>query len=110
MSNLFPRCALFLLNTFLGTTIATAASGSFALLHSLFDPSTNAQAGAQQGYSVALDGNIAVAGAPSDDVGAYESGVVKVYDATTGALLHTLTNPSPNSSHFWNMGHRRRTR
>jgi hypothetical protein len=100
MSNMYSRFALFLL-FFLGTTTAPAATGPFALLRSLFDPSTNVQVGAQQGYSVALDGNIAVVGAPSDDVGAYDSGVVKVYDATTGALMHTLTNPSPASSdHF----------
>jgi hypothetical protein len=69
------------------------------LLHSLFDPGTSAQAGALQGYSVAVDGNIAVAGAPGvpvvDDRQAENSGVVKVYDATTGGLLHTLNNPSP---------------
>jgi hypothetical protein len=59
------------------------------------DPGTNAQAGAQQGYSVAVDGNIAVTGAPFDDVGGQNAGVVKVYNATTGALLHTLTNPTP---------------
>ena len=40
-----------------------------------------------QGWSVAIDGNIAVVGAPFDDVGGYSSGVVKVYNATTGGLL-----------------------
>jgi hypothetical protein len=89
------RFTPLLLSLALVTSDAAAAPRPFALLHSLFDPSTNAQTGAGQGYSVAVDGNIAVVGAPSDDVGGTDSGVVKVYDATTGALLHTLTNPSP---------------
>jgi len=79
----------------LGTAAAAAAQGPFTLLHSLFDPGTNAQAGARQGFSVALDGPIVVTGAPDDDVGGQNSGVVKVYDAASSALLHTLTNPSP---------------
>ena len=66
--------------------IATFESANAAvphvLLHSLPDPGTNAQAGALQGFSVAVDGNIAVAGAPGvavvDDKQAENSGVVKV--------------------------------
>jgi FG-GAP repeat len=96
------RClALFLLVLFLRTTAAAAASGPFALLHSLFDSGTNAQVGAQQGFSVAVDGNIAVVGAPLDSVGARTAGTVKVYDASTGALLHTLVNPNPSAGEFF---------
>jgi hypothetical protein len=52
-------------------------------------------AGEQQGYSVAMDENIAVTGAPAG------SGCVKVYDATTGTLLHTLANPrAPEADNF----------
>jgi hypothetical protein len=69
------------------------------LLHSLFNPSTNAQAAVHQGYSVATDGNFIVVGIPgapgADNVQERNSGAVKVYDATTGALLHTLKNPTP---------------
>ena len=97
MSNLYARVAILLLALFLVTATAPAATGPFVLLHSLFDSRTNAQAGTQQGYSVAVDGNIAVVGAPFDDVGGYSAGVVKVYEARTGALLLTLTNPSPAS-------------
>lgn len=68
---------------------------SFSLQHSLLNPGTNAQAGPQQGYKVAADGNLAVVAAPFDDVAASDSGLVRVYDATTGALLHTLVNPRP---------------
>jgi len=71
------------------------------LAHSFFNPSTNAQSGAQQGYSVATDENFVVVGIPSatgpDTANAKNSGVVKVYDATTGALLYTLKNPTPSA-------------
>src|SRR6185436_18849973 len=97
MSNLYSRVAILLLSLFLANTTAPAATGPFVLLHSLFDSNTSAQAGTQQGYSVAVDGNIAIVGAPFDDVGGYSAGVVKVYEAMTGALLLTLTNPSPAS-------------
>jgi hypothetical protein len=90
----FRFTPLLLVTVLAKLTVATAQE-PFALLHSLFNPSTNAQAGAEQGYSAAVDGNLAVVGSPSADVGAFNSGVVKVYDATTGGLLHTLTNPSP---------------
>jgi len=93
-SRLHP--ALAVLAFALATMDASGAQGQFALLHPLLNPNTNAQAGANQGYSVAVDGNMAVVGAPLDDLSAYDSGVVKVYDATTGALLHVLTNPSPS--------------
>ena len=78
-----------------------AAQVQDALFYSLFDPGTAAQFNTQQGSSVAVDGNIAVAGAPTDNVGGYSSGVVKVYDATSGALLHTLTNPAPASDDYF---------
>jgi hypothetical protein len=102
MSLFHPRLAPLLVAGLVCLAASAPAQPPFALLHSLFDPSTNAQAGAQQGYSVAVDGNIAVVGAPFDDVGGQNSGVVKVCDATTGALLHTLTNPSP--ANFDNFG------
>lgn len=65
------------------------------LTHSFFDPHPALQSSALQGASVALDGNFAVVGAPADDVGDENSGVVKIYHAVSGALLHTLVNPSP---------------
>lgn len=74
-------------------TNTLAASQPFALLHSLSNPSTNAQADARQGYSVGLDGNVAVVGAPGTDDEILDSGVVNVYEASTGKILHRLTNP-----------------
>lgn len=38
---------------------------------------------------------VTVVGAPFDDLGGQDSGVVKVFDSTTGALLFLLPNPSP---------------
>jgi drug/metabolite transporter superfamily protein YnfA len=95
------RLTPFLFYFTLVTSGAAADQGPFALLHSLFDPGTNVQADAEQGRSVAIDGNLAVVGAPSDDAAALDSGAVKVYDATSGALLHTLTKPNAaRSDHF----------
>ncbi len=53
------------------------------------------------GYSVSLSGNTAVVGAHRDNTGASESGQAYVFDATTGALIAALANPSPASEdHF----------
>lgn len=93
-----PRLVPLLLALTLAALGQATAQGQYTLLRSLFNPGTNAQAGAQQGYAVAADGNIAVVGAPHDDVGTTDSGVAKVYDATTGAFQHTLKNPSPEAS------------
>jgi hypothetical protein len=53
------------------------------------------QEGAQLGLSVAVDGGLTVVGAPLDDLGRQDSGVVKVFDSATGALLHVIPNPRP---------------
>jgi hypothetical protein len=93
--------ASLLLGGGLAAMSTTEATGQYALLHSLFDPGTNAQAYVQQGYSVAVDGNIAVVGAPYDDVGRHNIGVAKVYEVNTGALRHTLINPSPAEDDYF---------
>ena len=59
------------------------------LRHTLHNPGTGLQTDAGQGYSVAADGGLVVVGAPYDDVGNRDAGVAKVYDAATGALLHS---------------------
>ncbi len=51
------------------------------------------------GRSVALFGSIIAIGAPAETVGGdVLAGKVFVFNATTGALLHTLTNPVPADS------------
>lgn len=57
------------------------------------NPGTNAQFATSQGYSVALSDRIAAVGSPGDNTAAPGGGVVKVYDLTTGGLLHTLVSP-----------------
>lgn len=48
------------------------------------------------GVDVAISGNWAIVAAPDDDPGGLDSaGSVYVFDANTGALLHTLTAPVP---------------
>src|SRR6185369_12363508 len=49
-------------------------------------PFSTAQTGAGLGRSVAVDGTWMVVGAPFDDVGGEDDGVVKVFDSATGAL------------------------
>lgn len=55
----------------------------------------DAQFGGRLGYSCALEGKLAAMGAPGDDTGAQDAGVVKVFDATNGDLVHVLSNPTP---------------
>jgi Ca2+-binding RTX toxin-like protein len=49
------------------------------------------------GNSVSVSGNTVVVGAYQDDAGGFNSGRAYVFDASTGALLSTLANPSPAS-------------
>jgi hypothetical protein len=69
------------------------------LIATLDDPA--ADASDFFGLSVGLWGNAAVVGAPDDKAGGSDSGQAYVFNATTGALLTTLTNPSPAADdHF----------
>lgn len=47
------------------------------------------------GHDVAMDGNYAIIGSPRDSAGAPAAGTAYIYDVTTGALVHTLNNPTP---------------
>ncbi|MCX6840242.1 MAG: hypothetical protein NTX35_20875 [Verrucomicrobia bacterium] len=68
------------------------------LLHSIPPPSTALQSGAQLGTSVATEGIYMVVGAPADDIGGTDAGVVKVFHSTTGELLCLITNPTPEAN------------
>lgn len=94
-------------NPFLASLLAASvltANGQVpdTLLHSIPGPTGGLQGGAALGSSVAVDesSGLSVAGAPNDDTGGQDSGVVKVFDTATGALLHLIPNPgsSPVSS------------
>ncbi len=78
-----------------------AAQQPDTLKHSIPAPLVGLQTGAGLGASVAMDGGYTVAGAPNDDLGGSNSGVVKVFDSTTGALLFLLPNPSPTANDFF---------
>ncbi|MEO1079713.1 MAG: FG-GAP repeat protein [Pseudomonadota bacterium] len=73
----------------------SAASGE--LLHTLRNPARNSTspAGNRFGAAVAIDGDLAVIGAPNDDTGAGSSGQAHVFNVDTGTLEETLPNPSP---------------
>ena len=83
------------------STAGAVAQIPDALKHSLFDPDTARQAGAQQGASVASDGDFVVAGAPYDNIDGAWIGLVRVYHAATGALLQTIRNPRPTQSDYF---------
>jgi hypothetical protein len=63
--------------------------------HPLPPPPTGAQSETQLGFSTAMDGNFTIVGAPRDDVGAANSGVVKIFHSFTGALLRVISSPIP---------------
>lgn len=58
-------------------------------------PTDGIQIEARLGARVAVDDQYIVAGAPYDDTGGRDAGVVKIFDSSTGALLFVLTNPNP---------------
>ncbi len=73
------------------------------LLHSIPAPPRGVPAAAL-GYSAATDGGVTVLGAPrTNSPGAEAAGEAKVFDTSTGALLHVLSNPDP--SFFDQFGH-----
>ena len=75
---------------------ALHAQSSDALKHTFLPPPTGLMAAAELGSSTAVDANFIALGAPQDDTGGSSKGVVKVFNATTGALLHVLANPEPD--------------
>jgi len=95
MSRLGCLIAGFVAGSFCVTTATDAATPlPNAVLHSVFNPGTNVQTDTREGWSVAVDGNVAVAGAPYASTSGLHSGEVRVYDAMSGLLHHKLYNPS----------------
>lgn len=78
--------------------VFNAATG--ALTATLNNPSPTASD--NFGFSVAVDGNLAVVGAYRDDPGGVSAaGTAYVFNATTGSLIATLNNPSPTISDYF---------
>jgi hypothetical protein len=67
-----------------------------ALVHTLNNPNPYGTSTTDYfGNSVAISGNYAVVGAyQEDDAGGTDSGKAYIFNVTTGALVHTLTNPN----------------
>ena len=53
------------------------------------------------GDSVAAVGNKILIAAPNDDTGGFDAGSAYLYDSTTGALLRTFTNPTPEADDYF---------
>ena len=70
-----------------------------SLLATLDNPNVGVGNAKQLGFSVAVDGDYAIVGAPyEDDAGGTDSGKAYIFDVTTGALVHTLNNPNAYST------------
>lgn len=80
---------------------AAAAPIPHSLEYAFFSHSTARQAGNGLGHTVALDGNTLALGSPYDDIGGSDSGIVNIYNATTGALLFRLANPNPSIESYF---------
>lgn len=79
-----------------------AAPRILSLVHTLDNPnawgslsSPEARGGEEFGSAVAISGNNAIVGAPLER--SFRAGVAYIFNVTTGALIHTLNNPSTNS-------------
>jgi hypothetical protein len=70
-----------------------------ALLRTLLDP--HASADGNFGLSIAAVGDDLLVGAPYDDLGAPNAGVAYLFSATSGNLLHTFLNPTPQDSDWF---------
>ncbi len=72
------------------------------LLHTLVSSNPTPQADTRQGHSVATSADYRVCGVPYADVGGYrDTGVVKVYSATSNDIMATLANPTPANEDYF---------
>ncbi len=94
------KCLLFFPTLCLGLKPA-AAQQTGSLQQAVLPPPGTPQEAATLGVSTAANATYTVAGAPFDDIGAQDSGVVKVFDTATGALLFVLANPSPHAFDYF---------
>ena len=95
LSTLKSRPLLPILGLFLLLAARLVAQQPDTLKQGLPAPPTGGQQESLLGYSVAVEGDYTVVGAPFDDLGGLDSGAVKVFHTTTGALLLVIPNPTP---------------
>ena len=84
-----------------GCLPAGAAAIPYSQARIFQSTSSSRQVDTRMGNSAALGQTLVALGSPDDNIGGEDSGVVWVHDATSGALLQRLENPSPfKDSHF----------
>lgn len=89
-------------NDRLGSSASVGAAYLFdanlgTLTRTFLNPGPVPVAGDNFAHSVAISGNRALLSAIGDDRGASNAGVAYLFDTTTGALLQTFLNPTPQS-------------
>ncbi|MCW1922884.1 choice-of-anchor D domain-containing protein [Luteolibacter arcticus] len=80
-----------------GTVDIAPAQVPNTLRHSLYAPKTAPQKNCGQGACVALDGGLAVVGAPMfdrDEITAPDCGAVRIHEVATGLLRHEFKSPT----------------
>jgi FG-GAP repeat/PEP-CTERM motif len=73
-----------------------------ALLRTFLNPTP--AVGDNFGNAVAVSGNRALVSAIGDDTGATNAGAAYLFDTTTGALLRTFVNPTPQANDNFGLG------
>jgi len=73
-----------------------ASSGQ--VIQTFVNPDPNVDHRDQFGYSVAIGGDNVLIGAPWDGTGAREAGAAYLFNASTGQLMQTFLNPSPDAN------------
>ncbi|MEM7043883.1 MAG: hypothetical protein AAF543_13820 [Pseudomonadota bacterium] len=98
MSTLSTKTVFSCAAVLLALSAQHAAAVPFTLEQTLNNPTPGLFD--QFGYSASLsdDGSIALVGARNDNTGAGNAGSAYLYDTTTGNLLQTLNNPTPEAS------------
>tara|TARA_E500000178_G_scaffold352940_1_gene417575 strand:+ start:2214 stop:3440 length:1227 start_codon:yes stop_codon:yes gene_type:complete len=70
-----------------------------ALIHTLDNPNASGTVSSDYfGDGVAISGNYCIVGAWGEDDGANQTGTAYIFNVTTGALVHTIDNPTQDAS------------
>ena len=70
-----------------------------ALIHTLDNPNASGTAASDYfGDGAAISGNYCIVGAWGEDDGANQTGTAYIFNVTTGALVHTIDNPTQDAS------------
>lgn len=72
-----------------------------ALLQTFANPVPGLTSNDNFGFAVALSDNLALISTINDDTAALNAGAAYLFDITTGALLHTFLNPTPELNNIF---------